>query len=429
MSHGKTCRIRTASYFLVIFFLLTLITILPVSAGWEQTNIHVESTYEVKTGLVHVTKNICFTNNDEDTRYWQGYYSSVKYLIPERASNISSYDDSSSLQFYETDNDYFLFEFNERVWYSESYVFTIEYDIITTPASATFYVQEAGDSSDVILIVEEGYETHVSVNDYVVTSDSGKAVYKFESGNDWKSPSLVSCTKKSDANIASCDVSLESKNVTINVEYWDGEEAWARHLLDTTKNNLPLLEDLWGIPYPGSRNITLIQSSFSEMNGYKGFNNANGNITLLYSAGDQVLIHELAHCWTRGCRFDELWMHEGYANFYTYLALNVTDPVVASSMKNSFFEGYDEAESVHDLKLETWSVPDTYNSSTSEAIDFGYDKSFVMVYELCDEIGLDGMKAANKEFSTSWYVDNSDHMSIVQSVSGKDLGNLYDQFM
>ncbi|MBP2031294.1 hypothetical protein J2755_002257 [Methanohalophilus levihalophilus] len=408
---------------------MALFAVVPVSAGWEQTDTHVDSTYEVKSGSVHVTKYISFTNQDEDTRFWQGYYSSLSYYIPDKASNLIAYDISSPVQFSENNNGYFLFEFDERVWYGESYAFTIEYDIPATPSSATFYVQETVESADVTLIVEEGYETQVSGNDYVVSSDSGKTIYKFESGNIWKSPSLVSCAKKTDTKVATCVVPLELNNVTISVEYWEGEDEWAQHKLDVVKENLPLQEELWGIPYPGNTNIIITECSFSEMNGYKGFNNGNGKISILNSASDQVLIHEIVHCWTRGCHFDELWMHEGYANFYTYLALEKTDSTASSSMKDNFFEGYDEAESLYALDLDEWSVPATYNSSNAGQVDFGYDKSFVMVYGLYEEIGLSNMKAANKEFSSSRGVDSNYHKSIAQSVSDKDLESLYGQFV
>lgn len=428
---GRDCCVRIAVYVLIIFCFLNIMVVSPVSAGWGQTITHVDSTYEVKTGVVHVTKEICFINNDNDTRYWQGYYSSLNYYIPPESSNISSYDSSSDLRFYraEPDSDYFVFEFNDHVWYGESYTFTIEYDILASPSSVMFYVQETGDSADVTLIVTNEYETHVSAKDYVISSQSDKTIYAFGPVQELESPFLVACVNQTDLNIASSVVPLESGNVTINVEYWDGEYEWAQRVLDTAGENLPLLEQMWGIPYPGDGNITITECSFSEMNGYKGFNNGNGNISILHSASDEVLIHELAHCWTRGCRFDELWMHEGYANFYTYLVLNSTDPAVAASMKSQFFDGYEQMESVYDFDLNGWSVPTDYNESNAALVDYGYDKSFVMVYSLYKEVGLGGMKDANNKFSSSWNIDDYDHRLILQSVSGKDLGAVYDQFM
>ena len=143
---------------------------------------------------------------------------------------------------------------------------------------------------------------------------------------------------------------------------------------------------------------------------------------MLHTSSSEILIHELAHYWTRACNFDQLWMDEGYADLYTYIVLNETHPQKAVERRDRFLQKYKDLKDEHDFPLSGWSIPANIDSSTGEEIDFGYKKAFALAYDLYAEIGLENMKDSNLEFATSGTpVDERVFMDIISTSSGSNL--------
>ncbi|ADE35975.1 gluzincin family metallopeptidase [Methanohalophilus mahii] len=425
------------SFTSIVFYSLISVTLFCVlatsqaSADWGQNEVEVNSVYEVGCGVVHVSKEITFTNMDENTRYWQGFYSSLNYPVAPGHSNLSSFDDSSEIKSKRAEDggNYYMFTFNENVWYGDSYILTLEYDVRMDPIYTTFTIREQSDSGNVKLIVPDNYEAYLEDVDYAKENLDDHAVYTFDNKSFQEFPLRIDCVKTVDTMVDSEIVSLEGRNVSISVEYRQGNDEWAQNVLDKTATYLPLLEDVWGAPYPGNSYLTIRESSIAETKGYDGFNYGNGTISLLHSAGDRVLIHELSHSWTHACNFEQLWMHEGYANLYTFLVLKQTNPEKALTMKSELEDGYGKNGHNFVQALDGWSIPDEYNTSSSESIGYGYSKSFVFVSDIYENVGFERMQIANRKLLATGNVDTSDHISIIESVSGKEFDEMYSNFV
>ncbi|RNI13836.1 hypothetical protein EFE42_06940 [Methanohalophilus sp. RSK] len=431
MESGRYSFTSVVFYSIISVVLFCVLATSPASADWGQNEVEVNSVYEVGSGFVHVTKEITFTNKDENTRYWQGFYSSLNYPVPPDHSNLSSYDDSSEVGFKKAEDggEYYIFTFNEDVWYGDSYTFTLEYDVRTDPIYTTFTITEQSDTGTVELIVPDDYETYLEDVGYGKENLHDHTVYTFGNASFQEFPLRIDCVKTVDIMVASEVVSLGDRNVNISVEYRKGNDEWAQDVLEKTATYLPLLEDVWGVPFPGKSDLIIRESSVAETKGYDGFNYGDGTISLLHSAGDRVLIHELCHSWTHACNFEQLWMHEGYANLYTFLVLKQTNPKKALAMKSELEGDYDKKEHQFAWALDGWSIPDEYNTSSSERIGYGYSKSFVFVSDVYEKVGFERMQIANRKLLAAGKVNTSGHISIIESVSGKDFDNMYSNFV
>ncbi|MBP1908346.1 M1 family aminopeptidase [Methanolobus bombayensis] len=399
---------------------LFLCTINLTAASGNNIFTDVSSSYELipEEGIVKVSREITFHNNNPDTKYWRGYYSNYNAYLPDGANCIKVFDDERSMAFNMVDEGYYVFYFNNKVWYEDSYRFYVEYEIEINKNTAVFTMNEYGDNVEVTLEVPSEFETHLSRNDYRVEDKLYSSVYIFEKGQDWNKACKVNSVRASQRLTLKDTAHLTERDVDIEIRYWEGEEQWAQDIMKTTIESLNLLEKNWGIAYPPEYNITITQANLTETGGYGGYNQGSNGIWLLYTSNHGILVHELAHYWTRACNFDQLWMDEGYADLYAYIVLSEIEPEEAESRRDRFLRKYENLYGEHDFPLSDWSTPKTLNTDTEEHVDFGYKKAFSLTYTLYETIGVEALQQANKEFvENSDGIDNADYLEIIESVS------------
>lgn len=409
---------------LLIVLIIFLVGMPFTVAGDSGVTTEVTSDYIVipDEGMVHVTKQILFSNTDTNTKYKRGYYSTFNHYLPSDAENVKAYDDKKALEVLNEQGSYHTFLFNNRVWYGENYVFHIEYDLPVNKNTAVFYILENGDSTHVRVEVPSGFDTHLARDDYELEEKQYASVYTFRRGTDWDRSCLVNAVRHTDYLVLSDVARLQERNVTVNIRYWEGEEEWAQEMLDTALTSLPILEESWGMPYPASYDVIITQANITETGGYGGFNKGRKGIWMLHTSSNEILIHELAHYWTRACNFDQLWMDEGYADLYTYIVLNETDPASAADRRDRFLQKYEALKADYDFPLSGWDIPENIDASTGMKVDFGYKKAFALTYELYEDIGLENMKSSNIGFAASSVeVDEEMFLSILSVSSGSDL--------
>jgi len=422
------------------FGLLGLLTLLAIvfvsttSAGGDQTVTEINATYEVipEDRIVHVSKEITFTNLDPDTRYWQGYYCTFNYYLPDGVKNIDAYDSTREMEFHRLDpmDRHYVFEFNEKVWYDKSYTFTIEYDIGIHKNTATFNVEENGNNTEVTITIPDEYETHIDRGDYSQEKLPDVNVFKFKRGQEWTRPHLVYAVNRTDMHALKGTAHLKDRDVEIKVNFWDGEDEWADEILNTATESLPVLEDISGLPYPVPYNITITQATINDTCGYGGSNDGKDGIILLHTEDHEILIHELSHYWTRACNFEQLWMDEGYADLYAYLVLNQTHPDDAYARKELFFNQYDTMKPSYDFPLSDWTVTESVGYENSGQVDYGYKKSFVLMYNIYEDVGLEVIQKTNHRFSNSNDgVSIDEYIVAIESASGKNLKNEWELVM
>ena len=381
------------------FVFLTIGTSPVASADWDQNIIEIDATYEVipQEMFVHVSKEFTFSNYDISTRFWQGYYSNLNYILPDGIENIQIYDGDKQIEFYKPNakDNYYTFEFNKNVWYGNSYKFNVEYDIPIQKNTAPFHISENGNSTKVTVSIPDEYEVTISRNDYTEVQQSGKTTYQFDKGLNWDSTCFVDAVHVTEMNVIKDTVQLKENDVEIIIEFWDGEDEWANEMLHTAMESLPVLEEVTGLTYPIEYSITITQATSADTLGYGGVNNGMDGIILLHTESYETLIHELAHYWTRECDFEAIWMDEGYANLYTHLVLEQNHPDDATARKDLFFEQYETMKSTHEITLSDWKVPESFNSENANEVDYGYKKSFVLAYNKYENEGLESIQVLN----------------------------------
>jgi hypothetical protein len=424
MCKVKEMEVHFVKRCLLLALVVSLACISVTAADDTGVTVEIDSDYRVtpESGVVHVTKQVAFINTDLNTKYRRGYYSSFNHYLPENAKNIKAYDTERTIAFRKAQEGYHVLQFNRKVWHGETYTFYIEYELDINRNTAAFYILEYGDNTEVTLEVPSGFDTHLARDGYEVEEKQYSSVYTFQRGVDWNRSCLVSTIRHTDYFVLSDVAHLQERDVRIQIRYWEGEEAWAQHMLDTALTSLPILEETWGMPYPAPYDITITQANITETGGYGGYNQGKKGIAILYTSSNEILIHELAHYWTRACNFDQLWMDEGYADLYTYIVLNETNPEKAVERRDRFLQKYENMKNDHDFPLSDWDIPDSIDSSTGEKVDFGYKKAFALAYELYEDIGIENMKSTNLQFAASGTPVNEEmFVDMISTSSGSDL--------
>ena len=419
MRSSKKRQILTGT--IIVLMLLCTINLSSAASGDIFTDI--SSNYELvpEDGIVKVSKEITFHNNNPETKYWRGYYSNYNSYLPEGALNIEVFDEENSMAFSQSGEGYYVFYFNNKVWYEESYTFHVDYEIEVNKNTAVFSLSEYGDNVQVTLEVPDEFETHLSRDDYRVEDKLYSSIYIFEKGQNWEKACTVNSVRSSPRLTLKETAHLTERDVDIEVRYWDGEEEWAQDIMQTTIQSLEILEEKWGFAYSPEYNITITQANLTETGGYGGYNQGRNGIWLLYTSNHGILVHELSHYWTRACNFDQLWMDEGYADLYTYIVLSEMEPEEAESRRDRFLKKYEDLYEEHDFPLSDWNTPQTLNSDTEEHVDYGYKKAFSLTYTLYETIGVEALQQANREFiDNSGGIDNEDFLAIIESVSSEN---------
>lgn len=398
-----------------------------MSADWNETNKEVDSFYKLvpDDSVVHVFKEIKFTNYDTDTKYWKGYYEHMHHEIPENARNIDMWDRGNkkiTIQ-KEHGDEYYISRLNRNLWYGDSCSIYLEYDIPVNENTAVFKLNENADLINATVMVPDSYNVYIDNPDYTTKHSSNLNMYKFNRIKD-QLRCKIDAVNRTEYNVLNKTVQLSDEKVGFKIKYWDGEDDWANTTLDTALKTLPVMEKLWGIPYPKDYNITITQATKNDTSGYSGINNGKHGILMLHTSNEDILIHELAHYWTQNCNFKHRWMDEGYADLYTYLVLNRINPHDAHERKEDFIKQYNTMKQSNDLVLSTWSVPDSIGSKNFDQVDYGYKKSFVLVYNIYNKIGLESIKEANQQFlKLNSSIGNNEYKHIIQSVSHTNLKN------
>ncbi|ADI74408.1 conserved hypothetical protein [Methanohalobium evestigatum Z-7303] len=417
--------IKKKIFFRCLFsFIVVAMFITPVSAGWNETNKEIESFYKLNPDekIVNVFKKIHFTNYDSDTKYWQGYYSHLHHKIPENAINVDMWNSKNQKIKIQNSshNDFYVSDLNQKIWYGQSCNLYLEYAIPINKNTADFKLYENADIINATVIVPDDYETYIDKSEYTVKHSSNIDMYKFK-GIKNQLECSIDAVNLTDYKVLNKSVSLGNKNVGLKIKYWKGENHWANETMDLAIKALPILEEKWGFTYPKDHNITITQSTENKTSGYGGINKGEDGILLLHTADKYILIHELAHYWTQKCGFEYIWMDEGYADLYTYLVLNRLDSNDALERKEDFIKQYKSMKQSKNLKLSEWSVPDSIGSENFDRVDYGYKKSFVLLYNIYKKIGINSMKQANQRFLNSDNIGNKEFKHIIQTVSDKNL--------
>lgn len=127
---------------------------------------------------------------------------------------------------------------------------------------------------------------------------------------------MQSITDQSSRGSLEAEVALGDRSVKMVFRYFKQDEAWATREFAVAQKAFPLLEQLFGYPYP-FETITLRQSHHIEIIGAAGVAFSRiGEVLLAPDTGfdDEVTTHELAHQWA-GNQLAKPWIWEGLSEY------------------------------------------------------------------------------------------------------------------
>ena len=110
-----------------------------------------------------------------------------------------------------------------------------------------------------------------------------------------------------------------SQEVEIIVKAWADDPGWGERTSSRITAGIPILADLIGVRYFGTRQLIVVETVSRSIDGYAGiFDNslASDEIQVAFDAGDAVILHEAAHAWFNGSLASDRWILEGFAEYY-----------------------------------------------------------------------------------------------------------------
>ncbi len=393
--------------------------------------------YDVRpdAGGVFVTWNVHIVNNDPATAYQDyGYiYYYISYGVPvlrgaedvqatsggsPLSAGVSEIDTNSIMQRADV-------TFDSELFYGSSYDFTLSYRVpaarydgyVVTSHYAYFPAIGAGDASTVTVTTPVGADWESSVQATECEAQTERE-YTCGPADNPQTAAVAEVIRKSDVLTLGGPVQTRQRALFVLVHYAPGEFAWASRVVELTTLALPVLEQLFGVPVPGPRDIDVEARGQRDLLGYGGLFGCNSpgvcSIGLSLAGSDAVLLHELAHFWTH--HFNERWLAEGFAEFMARRA--------ASELGMSI-EYYDDPSNVGlTLQLDDWRPRLLLMSATTEQRQlegYGYQRSRQFVEALERVVGLSGLQAANVAAKEEEEIDSRKYFDLIEDATGLNL--------
>jgi len=220
------------------------------------------------------------------------------------------------------------------------------------------------------------------------------------------------------------DVPLKGKTVNLSIKRFQGEEAFALHVKDLAINALPVIEELYGVPYSGPPDVRMEERGHVITLGYEGLAECGEtfcSISVTPVADDYTVLHELAHLWSE--HYSKRWLQEGFAEFIAKEA--------AGRLAGGLVSGPPPERSAAsvELQLDDWGGITPGASLIGPERDLesaGYYRSERFMVLLQAEVGLDALKRANAAIATSGNAaDSRRFMDALEAVGGGNRDALF----
>ncbi len=335
---------------------------------------------------------------------FQYFFERYGLLIPPEAEELTVTDASGVALTQERESlddftDLLTVEFRRNIFYRQSAVFTVAFELPTGPAGSTSIVRvNAAHASFEAWVSPNLEEATLTVDLPTGFEDRGDGLvpFRLEPGDDGGSQlvldeldpeefyTLVSLGDEDRLDVLDIDLAtvfLDSDVTgTIRVESWPGDVGWTEHVEDGIADGLPALQELVGLPWPIEGELVITESFSPVLYGYAGwYDRANDVIEVSDERDDLLLYHELSHVWFNDSLFLDRWVNEGLAELY------------AAETAGALGAGRPEPEPTS--RTDEGAIPldefDGLLTPTEEA--WGYRASWTLIEAVADEIGMEGM--------------------------------------
>jgi len=308
-----------------------------------------DTTYQIRTAerLVHVAVDARAASYKPDSGGRQYYYDTVNLVLMGGATAFaaSANGASAAVRVIESAADHVVVavSLNRNVFYRQSTTFHLEFNLPNGSGNgevrvgttvAAFPVWGIGTpdtpGGSVTITVPPNFALDVqgeALPEPTGTIAAGRH-YHWASISD---PTAFTLFATADLTILDPSLFTETdtnagvagSEVRITVRAWRDDPAWGQRVSKRITAALPVLSDLIGIDYFGTRHLIVIETVSRSIDGYAGIfdkSQATDEIQIAYDVEEGVTYHEAAHAWFNFSISSDRWILEGFASYYGELA-------------------------------------------------------------------------------------------------------------
>ena len=401
--------------------------------------------YDIRpdTGPVHVSWEVRVDNQDPETVEREFgtiyFYDSLTLPILRGAANLSARSGPATLPVsLDPSSDGPLVSatvsFDRMLFFSDTYSFSLDYDLpsarddslLVTPHYVFLPAVSRGDQSTVSISTPSDQAWEVDLEPVDCTGPGPTFTCPASSSDKLHLAAFAEVSRPDAAVTIAIPAPLTGVDVTLT--YFQGEEAWARHLQELVTPALPLMEELYGLPYPGSSAINIAERGGQIALGYEGTAScdaASCDIAISPIADDITALHEMAHLWSE--IYDNRWLVEGFAQLFAFKAANRLGPGLVQGSTDP------RPPTTLDLRLDDWGyvtyrIDATLEQKTNE--EAGYDRSFRFLRLLEDTVGFDTLQRTNAGLAEDAQpADSRRFLDTLEDTSGQNLDDPFLQWV
>jgi hypothetical protein len=260
-------------------------------------------------------------------------------------------------------------------------------DIRVGQAYTTFTTWAWGDPglSTVRVVMPKGFTNHGYGKPFKASTEDGRVVLssgKISDPGDWYS--VISADRPS----ALTNVQVGTDDAPIVVHAWPEDSAWRDQVSKVLDDGVPVLQELIGLDWPVSGELTVTEVHTPPLEGYAGtYTFLSDAIRISEELDAQTILHEASHAWFDYAFINERWIYEGLAEEYT-----------ARALEKAGIEGPAAPKRVTPtdkiaFRLADWPGPGRLDDDdTAAREDFGYAASWLVMREVVRQAGEDGMR-------------------------------------
>jgi len=176
---------------------------------------------------------------------------------------------------------------------------------------------------------------------------------------------------------------------TAEVRSWPDDPAWADFVADTIENDLPVLEEFIGEPWPLDETLVVVETVSPYLEGYGG-TYSSGVIEIGENLDHKIVLHELSHAWLNGELSEERWIIEGLAEEFASRTLASVNPDADPEALHP--ERPDQTAAVA-RALQDWPYAAQLHGreDQAEVEEYHYNAAWWVMRGLSDEIGIDAL--------------------------------------
>lgn len=360
-------------------------------------------TVEPADGVVRVVVAIRMRNEQpnsvQDGVIKRFYYESVRLAVQPEAVRVSATQDGVVVPVkVSRGKDYRIVSISLRddLYYGQRATVRLSFDLPSGKprsdsdvrvgtAFAAFVAWAFGDSAAVRVTVPAGFEVDTSGAEMATSSSEAGTVLTATTADPLAWYAWV--IARNDEGLTRDRLDLPGGEEIV-VRGWPEDGRWRERVADVLETGIPELVSLVGLAWPVDGPLTLLEVHSPLLEGYAGFYDTDADeITVSEQLDDQTIVHEASHAWFNGDLFTERWITEGLADEYAARVLDALGAVrpgpeeVSRAAKVAF-------------PLNGWPPPAAIRDDAAAARErYGYDASWIVLRQVVDAVGEDGMRA------------------------------------